>query len=283
MKLRTTIVSVAILALALPMFAQAQLVLPRVSQKATITQTVGYADITVTYSRPGVKNRTVWGDLVPWDQVWRTGANEATKFSVNQDVLVNGQKLVAGTYALAVIPNRDQWTIIFSSQADLWGMYEYDPKKDALRVTAKPQAATHQEWFEISFPEVTPNSATMQFAWERVIVPVRLEFDVNSKAMENIKNALGTAKSDDWRIAYRAADFAFNNNVATVESNQWIDQSLKAQENFYNLTLKAKMLARAGQRTEAIRYAERAIAVGKAATPPADIAPAELLLKEWKK
>lgn len=273
--------SLLILALAIPAFAQ--LNLPRVSQKATVTQTVGLTDITVSYSRPGVKGRTVWGDLVPYDKVWRTGANEATKITVSDDVMINGQKLAAGSYALATIPGKDEWTVVFNTQADLWGAYEYDEKKDALRVKVKPQAGPMQEWMQISFPEVTPNSATMALAWDKVVVPVKIDVDVNAKALASINAALAAAKADDWRTPLRSADFAFNNGIAQKESWGWVEQSLKVQENFYNLSLKAKMLAKDGKKADAIKTAEKAIEVGKKATPPADTAPTERLLAEWKK
>lgn len=273
--------SLLVLAIAIPAFAQLEL--PRVSQKATVTQTVGLSDLSVIYSRPGVKGRTIWGDLVPFDQVWRTGANEATKFTTSDDIMVNGQKLAAGSYALATIPGKDEWTVIFNTQSDLWGAYEYDEKKDALRVKVKPQSGAHQEWFQITFEEVTPSSATMVLAWEKLAVPLKIDVDVNTKALATINAALAGAKADDWQTPFRGADFAFNNGVAATEAWGWVEQSLKVQENFYNLSLKAKMLARDGKKADAIKAAEKAIEVGKKATPPADTASTEHLLAEWKK
>ena len=273
--------SLLVLAIAIP--AMAQLNLPRVSQKASVTQTVGLTDLSVTYSRPGVKGRTVWGELVPYGQVWRTGANEATKFTTSDDIMVNGQKLAVGAYALATIPGADEWTVIFNTQSDLWGAYEYDEKKDALRVKVKPQSGAQQEWFQITFDEVTPSSATMVLAWEKVAIPLKIDVEVNAKALANINAALAGAKADDWRTPFRGADFAYSNDVAAKEAWGWVEQSLKVQENFYNLSLKAKMLARDGKKADAIKVAEKAIETGKKATPPADIAPTERLLAEWKK
>src|ERR1041385_7934095 len=146
-------------------FAQAPAVrLARPCQKASVRQTVGGTDVTITYSRPGVKGRRMWGDpvasqagtkgeatlddqnvrpkdapIVPWGHVWRTGANEATQFEVTDDVLINGQKLAAGSYSLHTIPNKDEWTIVFNTTANQWGSFDYDPAKDTLRVKAKPQ------------------------------------------------------------------------------------------------------------------------------------------------
>src|SRR5438552_5409542 len=136
--MRRTIFALALTA-ALPLAAQQpapQLRLPRPSQKQVVTQTVGLTDVTITYSRPGVKGRQIWGALVPYDQVWRTGANEATTINFSDDVNINGQKLAKGTYALFTIPGKDQWSIVFNSQAEQWGAFTHDKAKDVLTVTA---------------------------------------------------------------------------------------------------------------------------------------------------
>src|SRR5947209_601774 len=170
----------AAFAVALTAFgARAQVRAPRPSQKASVMQTVGVTDITIIYSRPAVKGRTVWGDppagaptteatlddartrakgapLVPYGHVWRAGANEATQFVVTDDVLVNGQKLPAGTYSLHTIPGKDEWTVIFNSDAGQWGSFTYDAKKDVLRVKTKPvTAADTQENLRYTFAPVT--------------------------------------------------------------------------------------------------------------------------------
>src|SRR5262249_1081369 len=121
--------------------ASAEFTAPRVSPKLTLTQTIGVTDLTLVYSRPGVRNRTIWGELVPYDKPWRTGANEATTFACSTEIKVNGQKLPAGTYSFFTIPNRDEWTVVFSKQKDLWGTNDYDPAQDQLRVKAKPMAS----------------------------------------------------------------------------------------------------------------------------------------------
>src|SRR5215210_1802121 len=185
----------AALVLAFAASAGAQVRAPRPSQKASVMQTVGVTDVTITYSRPGVKGRTIWGDppagaatttatlddarvrakdavIVPYGHVWRAGANEATQFVVSDDVLVNGQPLKAGTYSLHAIPGRNEWTIIFNSDAGQWGSFTYDEKKDVLRVKTKPQAAPDsQEWLPYTIPVVTPNSAQVNIRWEKIVVP----------------------------------------------------------------------------------------------------------------
>src|SRR6185369_10581652 len=128
---------------------------PRVSQKSSLMQTIGTTDMTITYSRPGVKGRKIWGALVPYGQVWRTGANEASTISFSDDVTINGQKLPAGTYSLHTIPGEKEWTLIFNSVANQWGSFSYDQSKDALRVKAFPAPASFTEWMTFEVPMVS--------------------------------------------------------------------------------------------------------------------------------
>src|SRR5215212_1499697 len=205
--------------------ALAQVRVPRPSQKSVLTQTVGVTDITLTYSRPGVKGRTIWGGLVPYDQVWRTGANEATTISFSDDVTINGQKLAKGTYSLHTIPSAGDWTFIFNSVAEQWGSYSYDPAKDVLRVKATPASGQHTEWLTFDVPEVTTDTAKIALRREKIVVPFTVDTGSTAKVMAQLKGAL----NPDWRAPYTAASFAFDNKGAATDAeiNQWIDQSLK--------------------------------------------------------
>jgi hypothetical protein len=241
---------------------------PRVSPGATLTQTVGLTDITIRYSRPGVKGRAIWGALVPYDKVWRTGANEATTIAFSDDIWINGQKLTKGTYSLHTIPGRDEWTYIFNNVADQWGSYSYDETKDALRVKAKPETAEHHEWLGFEVPELSTDTAKVVLRWEKVAVP----FTVDTKSTERTMTALKNAMSPDWRTPYTAASFAFDNKgvASDADMNAWLDQSLAIKQNASNLWLKARIAERAGKKADAIKYGEMAIA---AATPAqADLA-----------
>src|SRR5581483_11167685 len=157
--MRKMMLVIAILLTAIPLSAQQaqapQIQMPRVSPKSSLMQTVGLTDVTITYSRPGVKGRQIWGARVPWDKVWSTGANEATTFTVSDDVTINGQRLPKGTYRLPTIPGKDQWTIIFNNVANQWGSFNYDASKDALRVTAKPEKAPFTEMMTFEVPSVS--------------------------------------------------------------------------------------------------------------------------------
>ena len=290
--------------------AQAQLRTPRPSQKASVMQTVGVTDITITYSRPGVKGRKVWGDppagapttavtlddartrvkdapLAPNGHVWRTGANEATQFAVTDDVLVNGQPLKAGTYSLHTIPGKDEWTVIFNSDAGQWGSFTYDEKKDVLRVKAKPQTvADNQEWLIYTFDPVTDNAAQVNIRWEHTLVPFNVEVkDVKALTIEKARAAVASAKPDDWRTPLQAANYAFNNNVASDEATQWLDKSIKAKETFANVYTKARMLAGQGKTADAVALGEKALQLAKAPDSGVDqitIADVEKHLADWK-
>jgi Protein of unknown function (DUF2911) len=274
----------------------AQLRLPRPSQKASVMQTVGVTDLTITYSRPAVKGRSIWGEapadsyakgeatlddqykrpagmpIVPYGHIWRTGANEATQFVVTDDVLINGQKLAAGSYSLHTIPGKDEWTIVFNGTTNQWGSFNYDPAKDTLRVKAKPQVvASTQEWLEFSFNPVTENAATVNIRWEKINVPFTVQVaDIVGSTITRAREAVAAAKADDWRTPYQAAVYA-RDNKATDEASKWFDQSLKTldasiatKETFQNLSAKAQVLFAAGKKDEAFSLAEKAVARGKA-------------------
>jgi hypothetical protein len=258
--MKKTLIAGALLLAATSAFGQMRT--PRPSPKSTLMQTVGITDITINYSRPGVKGRKIWGELVPYDKVWRTGANEATTIAFSDDVWINGQKLAKGTYSLHTIPTTGDWTIIFNSVADQWGSYSYDQSKDALRVTATPTTGDFREWLTFDVPELTTDTAKVAIRWEKIVVP----FTVDTKSTERTMAQLRTALAPDWRTSYGAANFAFENpgSASDTEMNTWIEQSLKINQNIANLWLRARMAQKAGNKADAIRYGEMAIA---AATP----------------
>jgi hypothetical protein len=276
--MRKTLMILTILFAATAAFGQVRT--PRPSPKSSLMQTVGLTDITINYNRPGVKGRAIWGALVPYDKVWRTGANEATTIQFSDDVWINGQKLTKGLYSLHTIPTTGDWTVIFNSVAEQWGSYSYTEAKDALRVKVTPQTAEHREWLTFEVPEMTTDTAKIVMRWEKVAVP----FTVDTKSTERTMTALRNAMNPDWRAPYMAADFAFNNKGAATdaEMTQWVEQSLKVNQNIANLWLRARIAERAGNRADAVRFGEQAIA---AATPQqADFASeVRRTVDSWKK
>ena len=292
------------------LIASAQIRTPRPSAKASVMETIGVTDVTITYSRPGVKGRTIWGDplpeqaatkgeatlddqnvrpkgapIVPWGHAWRTGANEATQFVVTDDVFINGQKLPAGSYSLHTIPTHDEFTIIFNSIANQWGSFNYDPAKDTLRVKVKPEWSEHsKEWLEYWIDPVSDTSAQVNIRWEKVRVPFLVEVkDVQGLTMQKARASVAAAKADDFVTPLQAANYALQNKLSVEEAIGWLDRSIKIKETIGNLGLRARVLAEQGKTTEAIAAGERAIQVGKdAKANPAQIANMEKLVAEWK-
>ena len=262
----------------------------RPSQKASVMQTIGVTDITITYSRPPVKGRTIFADapatmesrakgeatldnqnerkpgepIVPYNHVWRAGANEATMFQVTDDVLINGQPLKAGTYSLHTVPGKDEWTIIFNNDAGQWGSFTYDDKKDALRVKTKPQSVSdNQEWLMFSFDPVSDNSATVNIRWEKTRVPFTVEVK-DVKALWRAKaDALIAANPTNEVLPLQVANTYVNDKNFT-EALKFVDQSIKVKQTFRNLSAKARILYFAGRKDEAFKVADDAIAQGKA-------------------
>jgi hypothetical protein len=283
----------AVVLLALPAVNSAQLRLPRASPKASVSQTIGVTDISITYNRPAVKGRKIWGEvntqisgestlddaskrpadapLVPFGHVWRTGANEATQISFSDDVLVNGKPLAAGTYSLHTIPNRDQWTIIFNSVANQWGSFNYDPKNDALRITAKPLAAAdNQEYLEFRLEPKTESSVVATIAWEKIRVPFTIEVpNQNALVLSKAEKAVAEAKPNDWNTPFAAANFA-KQQKDTAKAELWyskalaaIDSVIAANASYENLVRKVNILFAAGRRKEAFEAAAKALEKGK--------------------
>jgi hypothetical protein len=278
---RPLLSALAALALASP-GARAELTLPRPSPNATVSQVVGTTKLELTYSRPGVKGRVIWGGLVPYGQPWRTGANEPTTFITPDDITVSGQKLAAGTYRIVTIPTEGEWTVAFSGQKDLQGTTNYDAKNDVLRVTATPtKDQPNQEWLSLGFDDLTANSANLVLRWEKLRLAVPITVDVNASVLAAARKEVENADRDAWRTPFRAASYAFDNNVALEEGAQWLEKSLAMQKNHSNLALKAKWLAKDGKKKEAIATGKLAIAAGKSVKPPVDTAATEKLVAEW--
>jgi hypothetical protein len=268
---------------ALPLAAQnpPALKLPRVSQHQVVTQTVGLTDIKIDYSRPAVKGRVIWGGLVPYDQVWRTGANEATQISFSDDVTINGQALPKGTYSLHTVPGKDSWILAFNKVAAQWGSFTYDKAQDALRVTSKAEKVPFTELMEFDFPQVTNDSAVVAIRWENVSVPFTVGVNTTAKVMADLQAAVAGAAATDWQTPYRAAGFAFDNNDS-AQATKWLDQSLKSKETIANLYLKSRIQAKGGNKAAAIASAQSAL---KLAGPKDTELASEIQksIDEWKK
>ena len=173
--MKNVAIGALLLCVALSALGQSPIRLPEASPAATVGETIGITDVHLTYHRPAVNKRKIWGGLVPYGATWRAGANENTTISFSTPVKIEGQALPAGTYALYAIPTASQWTMVFSKFTGDWGAYNYDPSEDALRVTVTPvSVADSQERLVYTFDDVTNNSAALALRWEKLRVPMKI-------------------------------------------------------------------------------------------------------------
>jgi tetratricopeptide (TPR) repeat protein len=228
-----------------------ELKLPTLSQRSIITQRIGLTDITINYCRPLVGGRTLWGKEIPYDKVWRAGANENTVISFTDDVSIEGKALPAGTYGLHVIPAADAWTIIFSKNSTSWGSFSYDEKEDAMRVTTKAQPAEFEEALEYSFEDVKPDSTAVTLRWAKLAVPFRVSADVNAIVLRSIQNQLRNTGGFTWAGYDEAALWLLDTNTNLDQALKWEDRSILAEERFDNLLTKSQILEAQGKSQEA--------------------------------
>jgi tetratricopeptide (TPR) repeat protein len=243
----------AALAAASPAFAQAPppLTLPQPSPSASVTQTVGITDITIAYHRPNVGKRKIWGDLVPYGDVWRAGANENTTISFSSPVTIGGKKLAAGTYGLHMLPTDKDWTVILSNVATAWGSFSYDAAEDAVRLTAKPAPADFEESLEYRFENPTETSVTVVLHWEKLQVPFSITVDTKAVTLLSLKAQLRGLGRFFWADWNQAAQWSLRNNYDLDQGLAWADRSVGMQPTFQNLRTKAGFLEKKGDTTAA--------------------------------
>lgn len=241
------------------------LTLPFVSPRAEAEQRIGITDITVTYHRPAVRGREIWGDLVPYgkDQPypWRAGANENTTIHFSDDVKVEGFDLPAGAYGFHIYPSEKMWTLIFSKNATSWGSFFYSPAEDALRIEVEPQNVPHREWLMYGFEDLTEDSAYVFLHWEEKKVRFQVEVDVHDIVLRSIREELRNIPGFTWQGYYQAANYSLQNELNYEEALEWIDQSIRRQENDFNLRVKGQLLARTGKPEEARDVLEQALEI----------------------
>ncbi|WP_022836281.1 DUF2911 domain-containing protein [Salisaeta longa] len=255
--------------------------LPRVSPNASVTQTIGLTNVAVSYGRPSMRGRTIFGELVPYGAVWRTGANEATTISFSTPVQIKGQSLAAGTYALFTIPRSNTWTIIFNRQAKQWGAYNYDKAEDALRVDVTPQSGVTREMFTVTFTDVSSTEGTLMLHWSDVRVPVPLSVD--TPALLAARAAQAIDESTDWQVPLQYAAYALSNDLMPETALQWAEASIARAPHFQNLAVKARLLAQLERYEAAVAAAERALTQAEQASePPRGVEGLRNDLQSWK-
>jgi hypothetical protein len=268
--LRRGLAASASLLLAAGLFAQAPKInFPAASPGATLTQRVGLTDIQINYNRPGAKGRKVFGGLVAYDHIWRTGANTATKISFSTPVKLNGTEIPAGTYELFTIPGTAEWTVIIHKNMSQWGAYSYDQKNDVARLTARPVAlAEHVETLDISLNDIRDESATLAITWEKTRVSVALTLDVKSTLVPQIEAVM--AGGGDKLPYAQAAMYYLENGLDLTKAAAWMDAAIAAQPDaFYLVYRKALILEKLGDKAGAIATAQKSLEAAQKAPSPA--------------
>ncbi|SRR6266496_2899791 len=238
--------------------------IPRDSQHATVLQKIGITDIKVNYHRPLVKGRQVWGKLVPYDEVWRAGANENTTISFSDPVNIEGKPLEAGTYGLHMIPGQAEWTVIFSRNYSSWGAFTYKQDEDALRVTVKPQPAEFHEALEYNFEEVKENSATLTMSWDKLAVPIKVGVNTEPLVQASLHKQLRGFAQYTWDGWDDAANYLLAHKLSMDDALNYCDRSIQVEERFDNLLTKSKVLTAMGRKTESDKTLTAALAKANA-------------------
>ncbi|MBN1301208.1 MAG: DUF2911 domain-containing protein [Melioribacteraceae bacterium] len=220
----------------------------RLSPFSKIKQRVGLTDVTVTYGAPGVKERKIWGELVPYDKIWRAGADEATTFEFSADVKLNGNKVPAGRYSFFTIPSEENWIIILNRTPDQWGAYRYDASLDLMRFEVTPVSSDHpHERLKYGVEDISNNGAVLFLAWEKIKIPIKVDVDTEEQVLKNIEIAV-SEKPDDWLRYARAANYALENNIYLDKAMNWVDNSLELYQHYWNNFIKAHLLFKKGDK-----------------------------------
>jgi hypothetical protein len=241
---------------AMPGLSSAQslvLDLPLQSPKAEVSQRIGITDITIHYHRPLVNDRKVWGStgLVPYGQVWRAGANFNTTITFSDPVQIEGKPLDKGTYGLHMIPNAEEWTIIFSKNSTSWGSFSYDEKEDALRVTVKPKAADMHNALTYDFDQILPDSAVVELEWEKIAVPFKVSVDVHDIVRASLKEQLRDLSGFNWQSWDDAANYLLTEKIDLDGALADANKSIESEDRYDNETTKAKVLTALNRKDEA--------------------------------
>lgn len=275
----STIFTVALLIAVAPV--SAQISTPAPSPAASVTQTVGLTEVEISYSRPSVKGRTIFGDLVPYDKIWRTGANGATTISFSDDVVLGGVELEAGKYALYTKPGEESWTIMIYSDLTMGGnVGAYDEEKEVARFEVESTELPFSvESMMFAFDDLTNESATLNLIWEQTSIAMTLEVEVDEKVMGQIEKVLGGPTATDY---YAAATYYYNSDRDMDQALEWINKSIDmGYDRFWVRTWKARIIGKSGNKEEAIAAAKKAMEMAQEAGNMDYVKINEALIAEW--
>lgn len=236
--------------------------LPGASQHATVEQQVGISRIALDYYRPAVNGRAIWGGLVPWDQVWRAGANDNTTITLSDPATIEGKPIAAGTYGLHMIPGQEKWVVALSTNSTSWGSFTYDPAEDAVRVEVIAEASEFDERLRYSFDEVDNRTTRIAMHWENLRVPFTIAFDTPALVVAKIERDLRHLPQFSWQGWNSAAAWTVQSQYALDKGLGWVDRSIALNENGTNLTTKLAILTRLGRNDEVAPIAARVETIG---------------------
>lgn len=243
--------------------------IPQASPPAAIKQQIGITDIEVNYHRPSVKGRKIFGGLVPYGEIWRTGANSATKITFSTPVKIGGAELAAGTYELFTIPGEQEWTVIFHKNMSQWGSYAYDQKNDVARVTAKvSRLSSPVETFSIWFNDLRDSSATLNFTWETAHVAVPLTIDTVGMVAPKLEAAIKAQEKPNAMLYFQSAMFFLENNHNLPQALEWVNAAIAARPGaMWMVYRKGLLLEKLGDKAGAKAAAEESLAMAEKDKP----------------
>jgi hypothetical protein len=264
---------------------QGQIVVPDLSPLSTITQKVGFSEIKIEYSRPSVRGRIVFGELVPYGKVWRTGANAATKITLEEEITIQGNfKLMPGVYSVYTIPDKNEWTIIFNKDPWLWGDFGYKANYDAIRFVVKPQSMKEQvETFTIDFANVTTSTAEIQMLWDFTKISFRIATNAEEKVLNEIKTFTSNPEAKLAGEYYMASKYYLDTNKDLNQALEWANKSLHYwPEAYWVIHVKAEILAKMGDYKAAIEAAQLSLDKAKAKPDEDYVKMNEREIAKWK-
>ena len=233
--------------------------LPLQSQEAQVSQRIGIADISIKYHRPLAKDRKIWDGLVPYGKVWRAGANENTTITFSDPVMIEGKPLDKGTYGLHMIPNANEWTIIFSKNSTSWGSFTYDQAEDALRVSVKPVAADMHNALTYDFDQLQPDSAVVELEWGKIAVPFKVAVDVHEIVQASLKKQLRNLSQYTWMSWDDAANYLLAEKIALDDALMYANKSIENEDRYDNEMTKSTVLTALNRKDDAAAARKRAL------------------------
>lgn len=263
---------------------QAQINMPQPSPAATLKQNIGITEVTVNYSRPSTRNRQVFGEMLPYGKPWRTGANQATKFTFKDEVMVEGNKVPAGEYALYSIPEQNEWTLVLNKNTSLGGNTAgYKNEDDVARFKVRPERLpTKVETFTINFADLTANSATVEIKWENTVARFKIEQNVDAQVMAQIQEKVINGQDVPVNAYAAAANYYYETDRDPKMALQWINKATEKEAPYWLLHAKAKIQARNQDYAGAVQTAEQSIQAAKQANNDDYVRMNEKLISEWK-